>query len=260
MFFEVGGQTLVVPDEPVQVTIDAAKGEIRRRLDVIPPVSLRFASDVRLFAPGAARPVEVVVAAFRAGAAGTLQLDAPAGWKIAPATQSFKFAKVGDKAKFVFTVTAPPQPAKAAIVARAEVNGAKYDNQRVEIRYDHIPLQLLQPPARLKAVSLDLAIRGHQVGYLPGAGDSVAEAFGSKWATVTRLTGRGPHAGAVERFRCRGDRHSRVQRPNRSRDADDEPFRLRRSRRQRHRAIQPAKRPANGQARAVRPAAVAVTV
>ena len=40
--FEVGGQTLVVPDEPVQVITDAAKKEIRRRLDVIPPVSLGF--------------------------------------------------------------------------------------------------------------------------------------------------------------------------------------------------------------------------
>ena len=46
--FEVGGQTLVIPDEPVQVTTDSGKGEIRRRLDVIPPVSLSFVSDVAL--------------------------------------------------------------------------------------------------------------------------------------------------------------------------------------------------------------------
>jgi NADH:ubiquinone oxidoreductase subunit F (NADH-binding) len=52
--FEVGGRTLVIPDEPVQVTIDSAKGESRRRLDVIPPVSVRFMSEVRLFAPGVA--------------------------------------------------------------------------------------------------------------------------------------------------------------------------------------------------------------
>jgi len=34
---------------------------------------------------------------------------------------------------------------------------------------------LLQPLAELKAISLELATRGHAVGYLPGAGDSVAE-------------------------------------------------------------------------------------
>ena len=50
--FEVGGQTLAVNDEPVQITAQGAKAEIRRRLKVIPPVSLRFLSDVRLFVPG----------------------------------------------------------------------------------------------------------------------------------------------------------------------------------------------------------------
>ncbi|MGA2220368.1 MAG: PIG-L family deacetylase [Verrucomicrobiia bacterium] len=187
--FEVGGQTLVIPDEPVEVTTDPTKGEIDRRLDVIAPVSLKFASDVRLFAPGAARPVEVDVTAFRADTAGTLQLEAPAGWKVTPATQSFRLKAIGDRARFTFTVTAPQQPATAGITARAEIKGARFSSRRVEIRYDHIPVQLLQPPARVKAVSLDLAIRGRQVGYLPGAGDSVAEGLEQMGYTVTQLTG-----------------------------------------------------------------------
>ena len=60
-----------------------------------------------------------------------------------------------------------------------EINGGRFNHQRVEIRYDHIPLQLLQPAARLKAVSLELAIRGRHVGYLPGAGDDVAGSLGA---------------------------------------------------------------------------------
>ena len=46
-------------------------------------------------------------------------------------------------------------------------------------------MQLLQPPARVKAVSLDLAIRGKKVGYLPGAGDSVADAIKEMGYDVT---------------------------------------------------------------------------
>src|SRR5208283_1603252 len=87
--FEVGGQTLVVPDEPVQVTSNPARGEIRRRLDVIPPVSLGFGSEVELFAPGKSRPVEVEITAYRAGVAGTVQLEAPVGWKVNLVKQSF---------------------------------------------------------------------------------------------------------------------------------------------------------------------------
>ena len=50
-------------------------------------------------------------------------------------------------------------------------------------------MQLLQPPARVKAVSLDLAIRGKKVGYIPGAGDSVADAIREMGYDVTLLAG-----------------------------------------------------------------------
>jgi LmbE family N-acetylglucosaminyl deacetylase len=175
--FEVGGQTLVIPDEPVQASIDSQKGEFRRRLDVIPPVSLSFVSDVALFAPSTSHPVEVEIMASRADSAGTLQLEAPADWKISPAKQSFDLASVGDRLRLKFTITAPAQSTSAKIIASADIGGVRYRNQREEISYPHIPRQLLQPLASLKAVSLDLAIRGHTVGYLPGAGDSVAESL-----------------------------------------------------------------------------------
>jgi hypothetical protein len=58
----------------------------------------------------------------------------------------------------------------------------------VEINYPHIPFQLLQPVASLKAVSLDLKTRGHNIGYLPGAGDSVAEDLTQMGYVVTPLT------------------------------------------------------------------------
>ena len=187
--FEVGSQTLLIADEPVQITADPAKGEIRHRLEVIPPVSLRFFSDVRVFVPGSESPVEVEVSCSRAGAAGTVQLDAPPGWQVKPATQSFRLAAVGDRAAVTFTVAASPQPATARITARARIEGASYSNQRVVLHHDHIPLQLLQPPARLKAVSLDLAIRGHKLGYVLGAGDRVAESLEGMGYAVTRLSG-----------------------------------------------------------------------
>jgi hypothetical protein len=186
--FEVAGQTLVVPGEPVQVATNSEKKEIRRRLDVIPPVSIDFGSEVELFAPGKSRPVEVEVTAYRAGVAGTVQLDAPAGWKVAPAKQSFHLAKVGDHTRSRFTVTAPAEFATANIIANTEIGGVRYQNAREEINYPHIPLQLLQPPASLKGVSLDLAIRGRKVGYLPGAGDSVADSLKQMGYTVTTLS------------------------------------------------------------------------
>ncbi len=203
--FTVGGQTLVVPDEAVQVTTDPVKGEVRHRLDVIAPVSLGFASGAQLFSPGASHDAVVEVTASRARAGGTLRLEAPAGWRIVPASQAFQLAAAGDRVRLAFAVTAPPGSASAVITARAQIDGTEFSTQRVVIRYSHIPPQLLQPPATLKAISLELAIRGHSVGYLPGAGvsgasDSVAECLEQMGYEVTQLSGADLNAGSLRKF------------------------------------------------------------
>ena len=73
--FEVGGQTLVVPDEPVQA--DPTKGRIAaRRAGGDPAGRLSFGfGGAALRARLDARPVEVEVTAFAPGAAGTLRLE-----------------------------------------------------------------------------------------------------------------------------------------------------------------------------------------
>jgi LmbE family N-acetylglucosaminyl deacetylase len=186
--FDVGGQTLVVSTEPVAAT-ESGNPAVRRRLDVVPPVSLRFTSTVQLFAPDTARPVTMELIAARARAAGTVRLEAPAGWKVAPSSQRFRLGAPGERARFTFTVTAPPELATARLGASVTINGVRFNNQRVEIRYDHIPFQVLQPAATMKAVALELAIRGRRVGYLPGAGDDVAGSLAQMGYAVTTLTG-----------------------------------------------------------------------
>jgi LmbE family N-acetylglucosaminyl deacetylase len=186
--FEVDGQRLVIPDEPVQLT-QTAKGEQRRKLDVIAPVAVNFPFDVRLFAPGSTRPVEVELRALRPNSGGTVRLQTPSGWTASPESGTFNLEKVGDQQKVTFNVTAPSEPKKAQMTASAYIGGRRFDSQRIELRYDHIPWQMLQPTARLEAVSLDLGTRGRQVGYVPGAGDSVAECLEQMGYRVTRLNG-----------------------------------------------------------------------
>jgi len=187
--FVVDGEEFTIPDEPVQVIHDPAKGEIRHALWVIPPVSLKFVDDVELFPPGAARAAVVEIKAARDNVKGTLRLEAPAGWRVSPSAQPFSIGKSGGTARFTFTITAPAQTGTAEIQASAEVGGARWHTDRVELSYNHIPPQLLQPPARLKALSLELAVHGHKVGYIPGAGDDVAQAVARMGYEVTQLTG-----------------------------------------------------------------------
>ena len=184
--FEVNGQKLVVTDEP---SAAAEAGKRRRRLAIISPVSLRFSSSVALFTPGAKKTIEVEITAARAAAAGKLSIESPKGWTISPASQPFKLANSGEKMRLAFAVTAPAQPASGGFLAIAEIGGARFSNQRVEIRYDHIPVQFLQPAARLRVAAFDFAIRGKSIGYLPGAGDDTAESLEQLGYTVTTLSG-----------------------------------------------------------------------
>lgn len=185
--FLVDGQTLTVQDQPVQITADRSRDE-PRDLTVISPVTLKFAEEVGLFAPAATRPITVTVTAARPNTKGVLRLVTPDGWTISPASQSFHLAAAGNQKQFTFNVTAPADPATATIGATAKVHGRTYDNERVVINYPHIPLLILQPRAQFKASCLNLATRGHNVGYLPGAGDDVAQCVADMGYHVTILT------------------------------------------------------------------------
>ncbi len=185
--FIIGGQTFLLSDEPVPHTPDAG----RQHLDVIPPVSLALGADIYVVAPGATKSVTVEITAARAGSQGVLRLEAPAGWTIAPAPQAFRLPGVGDKASFTFMLTAPIHATgnQGSIRAVAAIGGQDYSNRREELRYAHLPVQLLQPPARARLASFPLATKGRTVGYLPGAGDSVAECIEQMGYVVRSLTG-----------------------------------------------------------------------
>jgi LmbE family N-acetylglucosaminyl deacetylase len=187
--FEVGGQTLTMADEPIQLIVDPVRGEIRRRLEVIAPVALNWTSSLEVFAPGEAKTVALELTAARAGAAGTLRPEAPAGWQVAPIAQEFKLGGVGEKSRYNFTVTAPASPGAGRIGVRAEVGARGYHRSRAEINYEHIPAQLLQDDAPLKTVALDVAVKARRVGYLPGAGDDAPAALRQLGCTVVLLEG-----------------------------------------------------------------------
>ncbi|SDS10109.1 PIG-L family deacetylase [Opitutus sp. GAS368] len=187
--FTVGDQTLVIADEPVQPVQAPTGAQSRLSVKVIPPVSLALNSEIFLVPPGTTKPVTVEVTAARANSRGTLRLELPAGWSAAPGPQDFRLPNVGDKASFTFTVTSPSAGSAGRLTAVAKVDGHDFSNQRYEVRYDHIPVQLLQPPARARLASFDLATRGLTIGYLPGAGDYVAECLEQMGYVVHRLTG-----------------------------------------------------------------------
>ena len=183
--FEVGGQTLVVTDEPTAIIPESDR---RLRVSVIPPVSLAFTSGVSLFQPGSTRPVSVDIRAARPDTAGAVRLGVPTDWKVSPDSRDFHLTRAGDRASVTFSITAPERSGTGRVTASVEVNGHSYSNERIEINYPHIPFILLQPKAQARLVDVEYSTRGKTVGYLPGAGDDTAAALEQLGYKVTTLT------------------------------------------------------------------------
>jgi len=84
-------------------------------------------------------------------------------------------------------VKAPSVTSIATLTATALVNGVSYNRGRTSIHYSHIPEQILLPVTAIKALSIDLKIKGKTIGYLPGAGDTVSQCLEQMGYTVTQL-------------------------------------------------------------------------
>lgn len=201
--FAIADQVLTLDSQPLQDskakggsganplstagTVSVNTNQTGSALKIIAPVSLHFDVDTIVFTPDKTRTVTVEVTSARADASGSLQLEAPQGFVISPATRQFKIDKLGDKCKLEFKVTAPAKPCQADITAKATVNGIIFNSKREIISYTHIPPQMMHAPAAVRAVNLDLAIKGHRVGFIPGAGEALPANLQQMGYSVTIL-------------------------------------------------------------------------
>lgn len=156
------------------------------RVAVVPPVRLHFGAGVQLFHPGVPGSVTLEVVANRGELSGVAELGAPAGWQVS-AAQPFSCARAGDIVRLDFVVTPPVGTQSGSITAQARISNATWTTDAVAVAYPHIPRQLLQPAARKKVTSVDVEIRGHSIGYVPGAGDDIPDALTQLGYKVTTL-------------------------------------------------------------------------
>ena len=177
-----------------------AEGERVRPLVVAPAVAVNMPESVALFPSAGARQVHVSVLANVANAAGALRLEAPAGWKVAQASQAFKVPVVGEQQELAFDVTPPAGGSTALLRAVATIGGREIASGMQRIDYPHIPIQTLFPPSNIKAVRADIKLTAHKVGYIMGAGDEMPDALRQLGLDVALLSESDLAQGDLSRF------------------------------------------------------------
>jgi len=178
---------------PVQYHyVDHVYGDMTRPLAVVPPVALDANTMPLVFPTAQSRTIEVPVKSNTGKAAGDLQLEAPAGWRIEPAQRHFELAGAGQQTTAIFEITPPGATATSDVQgefrATATVGDRKISLGTEVIDYPHIPIQVLFPPAATKLVRADIRTLAHNIGYVMGAGDEEPDAIRQIGATVTLLS------------------------------------------------------------------------
>jgi LmbE family N-acetylglucosaminyl deacetylase len=197
---EVDGVPFSVERPVVYKWTDPASGERYRPFEVIPAVAVDLSEDVFVFPDTRPREAVVRVRAGRAGIGGTVRLEAPPGWRVAPASREFRLERRDESATARFEVRPPDTPSAGVLKAVAEVGGERFDRGLVRLEYPHIPSQVYLPEAEARAVRLDLKRRGRTIGYLQGAGDRIPAGLRQVGYTVVDLAEDDLHRERLRRF------------------------------------------------------------
>ncbi len=196
----LGARRFVVDAPVVYKWTDPVEGERYRPLEVAPPVTCRLDEPVVLFASAAPKTVRVIARASVSDTAATLRLEAPAGFRVEPASRAVRVPAGDAEVTAEFTVTPPAGAATGVLRAVAEVGGRPWSHRLVRIDHSHVPIQTLFPPAEAKLVRADVRASGGEVGYVMGSGDPVPEALRQLGFKVTLLSDDELERAPLQRF------------------------------------------------------------
>ncbi|MBS0658780.1 MAG: PIG-L family deacetylase [Verrucomicrobia bacterium] len=179
---------------------DRVEGEVREPLVIAPPVVAAFAHPFLVFPKAEPRKVAVRLQATSGAAQGELALEAPAGWKVEPASLPFALKTQSDELGFEFTVTPPAGTSTGQLRAVTSVGGRKDSYARQRIHYPHIGTLTLLPPAETRLARVDVQVTARKIGYIPGAGDDIPAGLEQLGCTVATLADADIQAGALAQF------------------------------------------------------------
>jgi len=169
--------------------VDPVQGELTRTFVVVPPVSVRLTEPVYVAVGNGNKAVRVLLAATGIARAGTVRLEAPAGWSVLPARRSFDLKTKGEELSVDFQVRPGGNEAMNGTVrALVETDGVSDSRGMVTIQHTHISPQVVFPEASAKMIRIEMDKAPRTIGYIAGSGDGIPAALVQLGYTVRLLT------------------------------------------------------------------------
>lgn len=159
---------------------DPVRGEINNPIIIAPPLTINLSQKAIIFNGNEPKQIELSFVSNGNEVNATVNPILPAGWKMEPATFAINLSqKQNEETK---TVTVYPSPEASATDSLSfsilYENGKKAMAQSIRtIRYEHIPQIAWFPPASARLSKIETGVSAKRIGYLPGAGDLVAQSL-----------------------------------------------------------------------------------
>lgn len=205
--FEIAGQTVVREVDAVYRFGDQARGEVRRPLFVVPAVGVQLDPGTTVW-PLGRRGAATFTVSLRgedpARVSGQVRLEVPEGWHVTPAGAPFSLDGEGSAASVEFEVSiaegVAPGPYFLSAVAETE-DGRSFREGYAIIDYPHIRRSVLFSETRARIEAFELTVESDlRVGYIPGAGDAVADAIAALGVSVEVLDDRAIATGDLSAY------------------------------------------------------------
>jgi LmbE family N-acetylglucosaminyl deacetylase len=166
--------------------VDRVAGERTRAMATTPVASVEPRDGV-VVARGERAEAEVEIEALCDGLSGRLVARSPPGWSLETAELPIEGLQRGKRLSWKVGLKRGSAAQAGALRFAFEGPSARADRTLHVIDYDHILPQIWYAPAEVRLVPLDLAIDVKRVGYVPGAGDEVAQALTRLGVAVERI-------------------------------------------------------------------------
>ncbi len=183
----IAGTEIIITRNIVYKFNDPVKGEVYRPFEVLPEVTSSIPEKVLIFSSEASREIPVMIRSGRENITGTVTLQHPKGWVVAPAQHNFSLGPKGSTQTVIFTVTPPRERSEGALRPLLQIGDNFYNKELVTIDYEHIPFQNVLLPSQAKVVRIPIEKRGDNIGYIDGAGDAIPESLKQIGYNVTTI-------------------------------------------------------------------------
>jgi hypothetical protein len=183
-----------------------------RVLAVLPAIGVTMSpanAVVPLSAASRTVTVKVEVVNNRAGdTEGAVRLNVPSGWKVTPASRSFRFARAGERELYTFDISISAESRPAAVKASenrvaavASSGGREYREGYEVIRQRDLETRYLFRDAVTTVRGIDVKTTpGLTIGYVMGIGDDVPSGLTQLGANVQLLGERDLATGDLSKF------------------------------------------------------------